>query len=1042
MSSLRTILFSLLVLAGFSVVRVNSAKTSDYLIDLLTSDNDLPDSSVTALAQTPDGYLWIGTYNGLTRFDGARFVTFDPGNTPALKHARVVGLFTDASGTLWIDTYDGSMTSLRNGVFQREWQGAQVVATYSTSNQIYFATIASGVATRLHNSNGSNEWRTIALDARRSSARFFCQDSAGVIWCLLRDGRTVRITGTNAVQLPNGVGLDGEKVNCLAAGPAGQIWVGTDKKILRWNGKSFEDETPTNGEPNIAISFLFCTASDGLWAFANNSVRHAVNRQWTASTDSWNDLTKATPFYVRAYEERNGNAWFRQYGQGLFCASPDGTFSRICSTNGLPDNRVSCWFQDREGNLWVGLDRGGLVRLRKRQFQTIGESELKNSPVATICEDSQSNVWIGTFGSGLNRWHDGRLERFDLPDAANRDAFFSAFPDANGRLWVSADREDLYIFEKDQLVRRPEAIHGVKAILADREGRVWLGRQSQLTCLSNNIVESFGPANGFERNEVRALAEDKLGAIWIGTGNGVLYKYADGTFTAFSPDGTPEKQAIWSLLPDEEGSIWIGTFRGGLLRFRKGKFTRYTTRDGLPSDIICQILDDGIGNLWFGSHKGIFYLAKAALGAFDRGEIQALPCIAYGLYDGLPTLECSGNYQPTAWRTHEGNLWFATVKGAVTINPRNVQPNLVPPPVVLERFFVDGKSFPVTGIIRIPPGKHEFDFEFTALSFAAPDKVRFRYQLDGVDNAWVESGTKRTAHYGSLRPDRYRFQVIACNNDGVWNEQGAGLTIDQLPFLWQTRWFDALVIAILVSAISVGVRYAATRTLQRKLERLKQLHAVERERERIAKDIHDDLGAGLTQIMLQSSLARRESPDRMQTDLLQISETARDLVRAMDETVWAVNPENDTLDGLITYVGKFVQEFSTAAKLRCRLDLPPEPPAITLSAEVRHHIFLAVKEALNNVVKHSHATEVSLRLELERDALTLVIEDNGVGLASGSSDGVAHARLSSGHGIPNLRHRLEGIGGKCSICSRPAEGTQVNLTIPIRDENRSGRNEF
>jgi signal transduction histidine kinase len=318
------------------------------------------------------------------------------------------------------------------------------------------------------------------------------------------------------------------------------------------------------------------------------------------------------------------------------------------------------------------------------------------------------------------------------------------------------------------------------------------------------------------------------------------------------------------------------------------------------------------------------------------------------------------------------------------------------------------------------------------MSFAAPDKVRFRYRMEGVDDKWVESGTKRTAHYGFLRPDTYKFKVIACNNDGVWNEQGASLAIEQLPFIWQTWWFQVLAVAGLLAAVSGAVRYAATRSLRKKLERLKQQHAVERERERIAKDIHDDLGAGLTQIMLQSSLARREPPERIQTDLVQISETARDLVRTMDEIVWAVNPENDTLDGLLTYISKFVQDFSAAAKLRCRLDLPPEPPAIALSAEARHHIFLAVKETLNNVVKHSHATEVSLQLKLDSDSLTLVIKDNGIGFISGNSNGTTQDRLSSGHGLANLRRRLEGIGGKCSIDSRPTQGTQVNLTIPAR----------
>lgn len=1023
---MRTICICLFVFVGFTLLPVSAAEPSQYLMDVWTSDNDLPDSSVSALAQTQDGYLWVGTYNGLARFDGVRFVTFDPANTPALKHARVTALFTDPSGTLWIDTYDGSMTSFRNGIFRQEWKGAQVVGVFCWSNQIYFTTIDSGVVTRTKDSSGSNQWQRILPDSGRTSARFFCQDAAGVIWCLLKDGRIERISGTNVALLSGGVGLDGERANCLTADRAGQVWVGTDKKILRWNGDGFDDETPTNGETDVPISFLFCTAHNGLWAFASNSVRHAVNRQWIASTYSWSDLAQATAYYVHACEERNGNVWFREYGKGLFCASVNGAFLRISSQNGLPDDRVSCWLQDREGNLWAGIDRGGLVRLRPRLFQFT----LQNTAVATICQDIKSNIWIGTFDSGLNRWHEGKLERFNLPDTANRNGFFSACPDGFGRLWLSADREDVYVLETNQIARPAAAIHGVKTILADREGRIWFGRQAQLTCLSNGVVKNFSTTNGFDRSYIRALAEDRLGALWIGADNGVLYKYANGNFTAFSPDDLHE-QAIWSLLPDR-AAIWIGTFRGGLLRFENGKFTRYTTHDGLPSDIICQILDDGFGNLWLGSHKGIFYLPKTSFAAFDRGEIQTLPCIEYGLYDGLPSLECSGNYQPTAWRAYDGNLWFATVKGAVTVNPRKVQLNRLPPPVVLEQVLVDAKSFPAAQKIQIPPGKHEFDFDFTALSFTAPEKVRFRYRLVGFDKQWVESGAKRAAHYGPLQPGDYKFEVIACNNDGLWNETGASIVLTQRPFFWQTVWFDILAAGLFIGAISTAVRYSATRNLQRKLERLKQQRAVERERERIAKDMHDDLGAGLTQIILQSSLARRETPDQIQTDLLQISETARDLVRAMDEIVWAVNPENDTLDGLLTYIGKFVQDFSAAAKLRCRLDLPPEPPPVPISAEARHHIFLAVKEVLNNVAKHSGATEVSLELKLGPGTFTLVIKDNGAGFRPAHSKEIAQNRLSSGLGLPNLRRRLEKIGGNCTISSSPTEGTQVSLAIHLR----------
>jgi len=1022
-----------LVFAGMWCLTMAAAEPSNYLMDVWTNDNDLPDSSVTAITQTPDGYLWIGTFNGLARFDGVRFVTFDPANTPALKHARVFSLFTDAGGTLWINTFDGSLTSFRNGVFTYERQAGQVNAVFTVSNQTYFATLSRSVTLRTENA-GTNEWQTLLLD-RRTTANSYCQDADGVIWCLLRDRKIARIIGTNFLSEPLTNAIGAETANYLTSDRTGRIWAGTDNKIERWNGSQFEDETPTNGEPSPGVSFIFCTSDNTIWAFANGSVRQAKNRQWIKNVDSWADLAHATAIYVGAYEERSGDVWFRQFGQGLFHADADGTLERVSSANGLPDNRVTCFFEDREGNLWLGVDHGGLVRLRQRQFQNIGGDDLKDTPVATVCADNQDNLWIGTFGKGLIRWRaEDRQQRFDLPSGVdNKSVFFSACPDAHGRLWLSAGREDLFFLETNQVIQSLNSIHGIKVIFADREGRIWMGRHSQLTCWTNGEILDFGAGNGFDRQEVRALTQDREGNIWIGTESGVLYRFADGKFTSFKPEDGKDKQAIRSLLPDEDGGIWAGTFRGGLLRFKAGKFIRYKMRDGLPNDIISQILDDGLGKLWFGSHKGVFCVPKQSFDAFDRGEIQSLPGVSYGLSDGLPSLECSDNYQPSAWRTRDGKLWFATVKGLVAVDPQKVRSNRVPPPVIIEGLLVDGKAFGTAGAVRIPPGKHQLDFQFTALSFAAPDKVRFRYQLSGFDNGWVEAGTRRTAHYGPLPPGDYQLRVAACNNDGVWNETGASLALTQQPFIWQTWWFKFVTAFAAVLVIAGAVRYAATRNLQRKLERLKQQRAIERERERIAKDIHDDLGAGLTQIMLQSSLARRAPSDRMQTDLSQISETARDLVKTMDEIVWAIDPENDTLDGLVTYTGKYVQDFLTAATLRCRLDLPPEPPTINVSAETRHNLFLAIKEALNNVAKHAQATEVQFELKLQPGTFAFVIKDDGRGFSPGESGagGGDPQRISSGHGLKNLSRRLESVGGICIVDSAPGQGTRVELIVPI-----------
>jgi len=1055
-----------LVLFTAQKVVCSPVGTADYLIDLWTSDNGLPDSSVTAIAQTPDGYLWIGTYNGLARFDGVQFVDFDPFNTPGLKSARVDGLFVDAQGTLWINTHDGSMTAWRNGAFTREWQGGQVSAVYTRSNQIFFVTLFGQLACRNGNLDEHAGWQPIQL-AGTAIGDLFRQDGAGDLWYATRDGALNRIVGTNSEPISSQEFLPGEIVTCLTTDGGGRIWVGTDKRILRWRGDHFEDQTPTNGEPVVNVNFFAFTASNGCWVVADGKVRECVDRRWVAEADWWQDLSQPMNS-LEAYNDQDRGVWFRQFGSGLFHAKPDGSTQRISAADGLPGDRVSTWFQDREGNIWAGVDRGGLVRLRGKRFHVIGAAEGLSMPaVSTVCEDGDSNVWIGTFGGGLNRWRDGVLTRFNLSDGGRQGYFFSAYPDTQGRVWLSAGREDLFVLETNRISNattanatgklpmpsdgqlRADELHGIKVILVDHLGQTWMGRHVGLTRLANGVTTIFGPENGFVRTDVRAIAEDSQGNIWIGGDDGVLYQFAGGKFTAYRVNDSVGNQAIWSLLPEADGALWVGTFRGGLLRFRDGKFTRYTMQSGLPNDIICQILDDGIGNLWIGSHKGIFYFPKDSLKDFDAGKIPSLPCIAYGLYDGLPTLECSGNYQPSCWHGHDGTLWFATAKGLVSIRPDAVSVNRQPPPVVIEDVFVDGKPValdtrhPTPGTfatpLQIPPGKHQFDFQYTALSFAAPDKVRFRYRLEGLDEGWVEADGKRSAHYGPLRQGEYHFQVIACNNDGIWNETGSTINLKVLPHFWETWWFDCLAGLFLMSAIFGAVRFVVTRKLRRKLEQLGQQRAIERERERIAKDIHDDLGAGLTQIMLQSALARREPQEQTQTHLAQISGTALELVSAMDEIVWAINPENDTLDGLVTYVGKYVEEYVAKAGMRCRLDLPAQVPAMFLSAEVRHNLFLAIKEALNNAVKHAQAAEISFSLKLQPHGFSFVIKDDGRGLVPDATrvPSADSGRVSSGHGLRNLVQRLEKIGGTCTIKSEPGKGTEVELTVRLQNDGRA-----
>jgi hypothetical protein len=651
------------------------------------------------------------------------------------------------------------------------------------------------------------------------------------------------------------------------------VWVGTDKEIARWNGHRFEEQTPTNGESDVNVAYLTSPTGDDCLVVANQKVLRLRNRRWMAELESWRELVSANPAYMDDYTDSKGRVWLRSFRLGLFYAHRDGAAHQLTSREGLPNDRISCWFEDHEGNIWLGVDRGGLVRLREKRVQVIGVPQGVQVPaISSVCEDLERNIWFGTFGGGLYRWHEDQLQTFSPSEQNNLKSFFSIYPDHENRLWLSAGNENLHRLVNGRIEEMSDPAHGIKSLLVDRQGRLWIGRQIGLACWTNGVLVNFSAGGGFDRVDVRAIAEDRRGVLWFGTGNGRLWKYEDNRFTSFQAGDAFESQAIRSLLPDEDGTLWVGTFRGGLLRFKDGRFTRYTTREGLPSDVICQLLSDGLDRLWIGSHKGIFCIPRKSFYELEDGTILSLPCVSLGLDDGLPTLECTGNYQPCSWRSDDGRLWFATVKGLVRVDPAEISLNPVAPPVVIEEIQLNGKPLGARNLSRrthldVPPGKHQLDFRYTALSFIAPDRVRFRYRLVGFDNDWVQADTKRTAHYGPLAPGRYAFEVAACNNDGVWNTQAASVGLVVLPQFWQTWWFQGLSAAAVLGALFGTVRITATRRLRRRLESLQQQRAVQRERERIAKDIHDDIGAGLTHIVLQSSLARRDSEGQVRTDL-------------------------------------------------------------------------------------------------------------------------------------------------------------------------------
>jgi signal transduction histidine kinase len=573
----------------------------------------------------------------------------------------------------------------------------------------------------------------------------------------------------------------------------------------------------------------------------------------------------------------------------------------------------------------------------------------------------------------------------------------------------------------------------VTALLRRNDGSYWVGSDDGLFLYQNgkSIPLSVNGTNPFPN--VRAILEEKDGTVWVGMNGYGLGCLQNGQIRFYRKRDGLGSDFVNCLHFGEGGSLWIGTY-SGLSRLAKGHIDTITTESGLPNNTICDIEDDGHGYLWLSSHGGIVRVRESETSRCADGLVQSLDCLCFGKSDGLPSQECSGGFQPAGCMTPEGWLYFPTSKGLVGVEPGAIKTNPFPPPVVIQNLLIDGKSSvrksPADSMLEIPAGRHELEFRYTALSFAAPEKDQFKYRLDNLDSTWVNAGVRRDVNYSYIPPGQYSFHVIACNNDGVWNETGDSIAFRVLPYFWQTAWFRATALAAIILATGGGVWYGTTRRMRRKLELLEQQRTIERERARIAKDIHDDLGASLTRINLLSQSAQLGMDDLPQTlkNLDQICTTAWQLTRAMDEIVWAVDPQHDTLESLAAYMEKLIRELIVDSGMRCRLDFPVNLPAWSVTAEVRHNLCMAFKEALHNILKHSGATEVRISCIVEL-TMTITITDNGRGFDPAA---IGRPLPHSRHGLGNMRNRLQEIGGHCDIQSERGGGTRITFIVSLR----------
>jgi len=985
-------LFIVLLVCRSLAAVADDLQLPNYFTRSWKTEDGLPDNAVTAAVQTRDGYLWLGTYGGLARFDGVNFTVFNSAGTPGLQSDRVTSLFEDAEGTLWIGHERGDLTCYRGGKFES-------LAVHET-----------GVRRKIP-----------AIGA----------DQDGDIWMLNEEGTLVRARDGATCALPNSDG-----VAQMAQDGQGRLWVASGGQLALLEHGRLQLLTTTNDANGIGYYVLgICPSRDGgLWISSDGQMR-----KWDGHAITENRGTNAFTVAVETMlETKSGVLAVGTSSDGLYLISSNRTVVHFNHANGFPNDWIRCLHEDREGTLWVGAGSVGLIALRPGKIETLDAPDHWQERVVLSAATARDGaIWVGSEGAGLYRFRDGEWTRYSETAGLSNLYVWCVSEDSQGRMWAGTWGGGMYRQQGEHFLIPPgleNVTVPMPAILQTSNGVTWIGSASGLLRYENGVVKRYGEADGLKVPDVRAIAQDRDGTVWFGMLGGGLGRLKNGQIKQFLKADGLASEYVQCLHLAADDSLWIGSYGSGLERLKNGRLAKVTMAEGLPNNFICDIEEDNHGNFWISSHNGIYRVAKTALDDCADGRVASVSCLSYGKGDGLLSLNCSGGLQPAGCKLPDGRICFSTSKGLVVVNPDDTKINSLPPPVLIEEVVVGGHTFVQNPDgkkrLEIPPGLQRFEFHYTALSFVAPEKMQFQYRLEGWEKDWQNAADeKRVAEYSYIPPGSYVFHVRACNSDGVWNETGATVALTVLPQFWQTWWFHTLGTLAAIALVAGSVWYVSRRRMRFKLERIERQQALERERTRIAKDIHDHLGANLTRISLLSQSAHGDLKNTAQAarQLERIYDTSRELTRSMDEIVWAVNPQHDTLDSLASYLGNFAQEYLVSLHIRCRLDVPLHLPHWPITAEMRHNVFLAFKEALHNVVKHAGAQEAFIVLATDEAGFHLSVRDNG----NGFEPAAVPVRPGRGNGLKNMRQRLEKIGGRCDIQSAPGSGTEIKFFISV-----------
>jgi signal transduction histidine kinase/ligand-binding sensor domain-containing protein len=979
------------------------AALAQYGYQSWQTDSGLPQNTVHSIVQGHNGFLWIATEGGLVRFDGVAFAVLNHANTPQLPSDLIDDVMEDASGVLWIST-SGGLARLKDGRIEafgppRGIPATQVWRTWQDPSATVWALTAAGLfrvvgdhaqplkldqdltesSTMIEGTEGSL-WLGTAEGLMQSSAGApfhpaggpgevlaLARAAHGTVWAALRSGlETCSSSGCISIVVPGG-----SDVNALAADDAGRMWIGTDAGLFVASG----DKVTRSGQTAGPVRFLYSDRQGMVWAATAQGLMRIASGDKT-------EFLRGGDVYLSAAE-------------------------------------------DREGDLWLGTESGGLAVLRDRKFSTLTSADgLTDEYVLSLAQSPSGDVWAGTKGGGVNIFHDGRFRALTPAQRLAGSVIFAVATAPNGDVW--AGTPDGLNLIRNAHVRTFTTADGladdyVRSLFLDARGKLWIGTRHGLSRYANGVFTTWSAFDGLGSDLIGAMTEGPDGTLWIGTLGG-LSRMRNDKFINFTTKDGLSSNVVTALHADPDGTLWIGTNDGGLNRMRAGKIVSVRVTQ-LPERVI-GILEDPGGYLWISSNSGIYRVSRNALDRLADGGANP-EVMRFGVEDGMRISECSSGGHPPVLSLRDGGLWFATLKGIARIDPVQMPVNRVPPQVTIERVGIDDQPQATIEALTIAPGHSHYEFDYAGLSFVAPQKVEYKYQLEGFDPGWVDAGTRRVAFYTNLPHGHYTFRVMARNNDGVWSTASATSVLTIEPHYYQTLWFR-----VMAALAFIGLGYAVWRRRLLGVER--EFQAVLGERTRIAREIHDTLAQGFVAVSVQLELIAQLMHSSAAAAKEQLEQT-RAMVRSSLEdariSIWELRSQTAAQEDLATRLLKMADEVVARAGSQARTQMQVNGTYRPLEPDAEREVVRIAREAVTNAVRHGSPATILLRLVYDQGMFGMEIRDDGRGFAGTPADG------SKGHfGLTGMRERARAINGTLAVESSDGQGTRVQLELPLGRE--------